>query len=175
LQDAIGYTIHSLMLVPYFSWQRSHAVHHQYTNNMELGETHVPEPLESKDEGSYALRESIVKTLGEETGLKVWGGLMAFLHLGFGWPAYLMIGATGGLARGMTNHFLPDPLTTPAMPNKELFPGSWKQKVIKSDIGVAAVLGGLVAWTACNGFTQVMAMYGGPLLAVNAWLVLYTW
>jgi len=29
LQDAIGYIIHSSMLVPYFSWQRSHAVHHQ--------------------------------------------------------------------------------------------------------------------------------------------------
>jgi len=37
LQDAVGYMIHSMMLVPYYSWQRSHAVHHQYTNHMELG------------------------------------------------------------------------------------------------------------------------------------------
>jgi fatty acid desaturase len=28
LETAVGYTIHSLLLVPYFSWQRSHAVHH---------------------------------------------------------------------------------------------------------------------------------------------------
>ena len=28
--------------VPYFSWQRSHAVHHQHTNHIYKGETHVP-------------------------------------------------------------------------------------------------------------------------------------
>ena len=33
LQDGVGFAIHSLMLVPYYSWQRSHAVHHQYTNH----------------------------------------------------------------------------------------------------------------------------------------------
>jgi hypothetical protein len=163
------------MLVPYFSWQRSHAVHHQYTNNIELGETHVPEVLNSKDEGSFARRAALINLLGKDNGMKAWGAYQAFLHLGVGWPAYLLIGATGGTARGMTNHFWPDPLTTPEMPNKELFPGNWKQKVLKSDIGIAAVVGGLIAWTACNGFAQVMALYGGPLLVVNAWLVLYTW
>ena len=28
--------------MPYFSWQRSHAVHHSRTNHVEEGETHVP-------------------------------------------------------------------------------------------------------------------------------------
>lgn len=175
LQDAVGYTIHSLMLVPYYSWQRSHAVHHQYTNNIELGETHVPETMESVNEGSYKLRQQFLDVLGKERGIQAWGVFQGFLHLVLGWPAYLLIGATGGTARGMTNHFLPDPLTTPDMPKKELFPGNWKEKVVKSDIGIAAVIGGLVAWTACNGFSEVMALYGGPLLVVNAWLVLYTW
>ena len=175
LQDAVGFIIHSIMLVPYYSWQRSHAVHHQYTNNMELGETHVPEAIETKGEGAYGLRESIVAALGKDYGIKAWGGLQAFLHLVVGWPAYLLIGATGGSARGMTNHFYPNPLTTPDMPKKELFPGNWKEKVYKSDIGIAAVVGGLVAWTACNGLGPVMALYGGPLIVINAWLVLYTW
>lgn len=175
LQDAVGYTIHSLMLVPYYSWQRSHAVHHQYTNHIELGETHVPEILESKDEGSYAQRQLFLNIFGKDHGIQLWGAVQAFLHLAVGWPAYLMIGATGGEARGMTNHFYPEPLTEPDMPNKELFPGNWKEKVYKSDIGIAAVLGGLAAWTACDGLAEVMALYGGPLLVVNAWLVLYTW
>lgn len=175
LQDAVGYTIHSLMLVPYFSWQRSHAVHHQYTNHMELGETHVPEPLESKEVGSYAKRNSFLEVFGRDTGIQVWGAWQAFLHLVLGWPAYLLIGATGGTARGMTNHFYPEPLTTPDLPKKELFPGNWKEKVYQSDIGIAAVVGGLITWTACNGPAEVMAMYGGPLLVINAWLVLYTW
>ncbi|CAB9525005.1 Delta(12) acyl-lipid conjugase (11E,13E-forming) [Seminavis robusta] len=175
LQDSVGYFFHSLMLVPYFSWQRSHAVHHQYTNNIELGETHVPEQMYSKDEGAFAQRASVVKLLGKDVGMKVWGVWQAFLHLGVGWPAYLLIGATGGTGRGMTNHFWPDPLTTPDIPKKELFPGNWKEKVFKSDIGIAAVVGSLIAWTACNGLPQVMALYGGPLIVVNAWLVLYTW
>eukprot|EP00557_Chaetoceros_sp_GSL56_P000250 CAMPEP_0176502596 /NCGR_PEP_ID=MMETSP0200_2-20121128/14840_1 /TAXON_ID=947934 /ORGANISM="Chaetoceros sp., Strain GSL56" /LENGTH=291 /DNA_ID=CAMNT_0017901683 /DNA_START=6 /DNA_END=877 /DNA_ORIENTATION=- len=79
LQDAVGYTLHSLMLVPYFSWQRSHAVHHQYTNHMELGETHVPE--EYGENGTYQNREKVLEWFGPENGIKVWGGIQGFLHL----------------------------------------------------------------------------------------------
>ena len=42
LETITGYLLHSLLLVPYFSWQRSHAVHHRFTNNVTNGETHVP-------------------------------------------------------------------------------------------------------------------------------------
>lgn len=175
LQDAVGYIIHSIMLVPYYSWQRSHAVHHQYTNHMELGETHVPESVAADDDGSLAGRTALINALGKEDGLKAWGAIQGFLHLIVGWPAYLLIGATGGPARGMTNHYYADPLTTPDQPKKELFPGNWKEKVYKSDIGIAAVLGIVAAWTACNGVGQMMALYGGPLIVVNAWLVAYTW
>ena len=34
--------------VPYFSWQRSHAVHHSKTNHMTEGETHVPRLAEAE-------------------------------------------------------------------------------------------------------------------------------
>jgi len=175
IQDTVGYVLHSLFLVPYYSWQRSHAVHHQYTNHMELGETHVPEPSDSGNEGSIKLRSSFIGALGESLGIKVFGALQAFLHLIIGWPAYLLIGATGGLDRGMTNHYWPNPLTTPNQPKKELFPGNWKEKVFKSDVGVATVAASAIVWAACNGIPQMMALYGGPLIVVNAWLVLYTW
>lgn len=173
LQDAVGFILHSIMLVPYYSWQRSHAVHHQFTNHMGLGETHVPEPNE--EGGANEARLGLIEKFGEKNGLRVWGVIQAFLHLGVGWPAYLLIGATGGPDRGMTNHFYPNPLTTPPNPRKELFPGNWKEKVYQSDIGIAAVVGGLIAWTACHGLGEVMALYGGPLIVINAWLVLYTW
>lgn len=174
LQDAIGFTIHSLMLVPYFSWQRSHAVHHQYTNHMELGETHVPEEY-NEDNSTFGKRQSLMDKFGDENGINLFAGIQAFLHLVIGWPGYLLIGATGGPDRGMTNHYYPNPLTTPPNPRKELFPGNWKEKVYQSDIGIAAVVGGLIAWAACHGVGEVMALYGGPYLVVNAWLVLYTW
>jgi len=179
LQDAVGYVLHSLFLVPYYSWQRSHAVHHQYTNHMELGETHVPEsdmvdPSE-KMYDSIELRKGFMETFGDETGIQLYASLQAFLHLIIGWPAYLMIGATGGPDRGMTNHYYPNPLTEPKQPKKELFPGNWKEKVYQSDIGVGVVAASALAWAACNGVPEMMAIYGGPLIVVNAWLVLYTW
>ena len=175
VRDTVGYLIHTLMLVPYYSWQRSHAVHHRYTNHMDLGETHVPEPIVDESEGSIAVRDTFLKLFGDEKGIQVWGVVQGFLHLIVGWPAYLWIGATGGPKRGITNHYWPDPITTPDMPKKELFPGNWKEKVWKSDIGIAAMAGALGAWAFCNGIPQVMALYGGPLIVVNAWLVLYTW
>ena len=177
LQDAVGYIIHSIMLTPYYSWQRSHAVHHRYTNHMELGETHVPEQSGNAEAlyDSIELRDNILKQFGDETGIKVWGGLQAFLHLIVGWPAYLLIGATGGPDRGVTNHFYPYPLSDPRQPKKELFPGNCKEKVYQSDIGCAVVATGALVWAACNGPAEMMALYGGPLIVVNAWLVLYTW
>ena len=42
LETTTGYLLHSFLLVPYFSWQRSHAVHHRFTNHITNGETHVP-------------------------------------------------------------------------------------------------------------------------------------
>ncbi len=179
LQDAVGYVLHSLFLVPYYSWQRSHAVHHRYTNHMELGETHVPEDsaIDAKDKlyDSIELRKNILNQFGDEDGIKIWGAFQAVLHLIIGWPAYLLIGATGGPDRGMTNHYFPYPLSEPKQPKKELFPGNWKEKVYQSDIGVAFVAAGALAWAACNGVPEMMAIFGGPLIVVNAWLVLYTW
>ena len=125
LQDSVGYILHSVMLVPYFSWQRSHAVHHQYTNHIELGETHVPETESTSSEN----RQKFIDNLGPRNGIRAWGIYQLFMHLVVGWPAYLLIGATGGQDRGMTNHYYPNPLTEPNQPKKELFPGNWKEKV----------------------------------------------
>lgn len=40
---------------------------------------------------------------------------------------------------------------------------------------MAATVAGLVAWAAKAGALRVAALYGGPYLVVNAWLVLITW
>ena len=34
LETSIGYVLHSILLVPYFSWQRSHSIHHRFTNHI---------------------------------------------------------------------------------------------------------------------------------------------
>mmetsp|Transcript_41790 Transcript_41790/g.71503 ORF Transcript_41790/g.71503 Transcript_41790/m.71503 type:complete len:212 (-) Transcript_41790:899-1534(-) len=38
LNDTVGWVLHSLCLVPYFSWQYSHAKHHRRTNDLVDGE-----------------------------------------------------------------------------------------------------------------------------------------
>ena len=80
-------------------------------------------------------------------------------------------GATGGSSRGITNHFIPGINTGPV----ELFPGSWKNKVWFSDVGVVAVVALLAYWASQAGVATVAALYLGPYTFVNVWLVLYTW
>jgi len=164
IQDAVGYALHSVLLVPYFSWQRSHAVHHSRTNHLTEGETHVPY-VKGEIKGDLNLKAK--ETLGEGP----FAILQLVTHLIFGWPAYLLTGATGGSARGVTNHFLPN-INTGAL---ELFPGSWKKKVYYSDIGVFAFVGVLAAWVMNCGWAPFLALYLGPYTFVNVWLVLYTW
>jgi len=163
LQDMIGYCLHSALLVPYFSWQRSHALHHARTNHLDLGETHVP--LRDGSPGGKACRWWQA-TIGDEAFAIV----QIVIHFTCGWPLYLLTGATGGPARGATNHFWP------AWPfSAALFPGEWRRKVWLSDIGVLIMLGLLGWWTYSSGFLPVLAVYVGPYLVVNFWLVLYTW
>jgi len=163
LQDAIGYCLHSSLLVPYFSWQRSHAVHHARTNHLDLGETHVPARDTTPGGKAWQWWQ---ETIGDEAFAIV----LIVIRLLLGWPLYLLTGATGGPSRGTTNHFWP------AWPfSAALFPGGWTRKAWLSDIGVLLAVGLLGWWTYARGFAPVLAIYVGPYLVVNFWLVLYTW
>lgn len=163
LQDTVGFVLHSALLVPYFSWQRSHAVHHSRTNHMTEGETHVPYVAGTKEGESSKSRRQLF-------GEPIYTVMRLITHLVFGWPAYLVSGATGGPKYGTTNHFWPyKPFSG------KLFPGKWKGKVLLSAAGVFAAVGLLACWAKAAGFWTVMALYGGPLIVTNIWLVLYTW
>ena len=169
LESITGYLLHSLLLVPYFSWQRSHAIHHRFTNHITNGETHVPlvingNGINEKVGGEKEMAFS--NTLGKTK----YGILQLVLHLIFGWPAYLLTGSTGGIKYGTSNHFWPrKPFS------KTLWPSIWAKKVWISDIGVAVVITGLIIVIIKHGIFPIIGMYLGPLLVVNCWLVIYTW
>jgi len=173
VQTLVGYSFHSLLLVPYFSWQRTHAVHHLNTNHVTEGETHVPPVLGSPD-ASQALEAR--ERLGGRDG--PWWPLASLVgHLTFGWPLYILRGASGGPKYGATSHFWPwGHSGALLLGGKELFPSaSWKRRVLVSDAGVLAVLVGLGAWAAKAGVFKAALLYLAPLAVTNAWLVLYTW
>jgi len=164
LQDIIGFVYHSALLVPYFSWQRSHAVHHLRTNHLEEGETHVPTPSNTPA-GESALK--FLKSLSEDT----FGFVNTIQHLVFGWSAYLLFGVSGGPKRGITNHFVP--FCTGEL---SLYPKpEMKLKVFLSDIGILATFYVLYKWAQIEGFLAVFALYIGPYLVTNCWFVAYTW
>ncbi len=164
LSNVVGFVLHSLLLVPYFSWQRSHAVHHAKTNHVTEGETHVPKKSDT-ERGRRALR------LRSKLGAKAFGVVTIASRLGIGWPLYLVSGITGSPVRGATNHFWPW-----APFSSSLFPKRLASKVFWSSIGVVTTLVLLVLWAfAAGSLAPVLAFYVGPYLVVNAWLVTYTW
>lgn len=164
LQDAVGFVLHSSLLVPYYSWQRSHAIHHAKTNHVLDGETHVP-----KRSGTPAGDRSLAAR--RRLGGTVHAALGVVARLLFGWPVYLLTGATGGANRGTTNHFWPY-----APFSQSLFPDRWARKVVASALGVLTVIGLLVAWAVAAGsVVPVLAVYVVPYLVCNMWLVGYTW
>ena len=169
LETITGYLLHSLLLVPYFSWQRSHAVHHRFTNHITKGETHVPIVIDGNGISEKVGGEKEL-SFSSKLGKTNYGILQLVLHLIFGWPAYLLSGSTGGLSYGTSNHFWPrKPFS------KTLWPAVWAKKVWISDIGVAAVIIGLIILVIKHGIFPIIVMYIGPLLVVNCWLVIYTW
>ena len=165
LQTTVGYVLHTALMVPYFSWQRSHAVHHAKTNHMTEGETHVPR-LQKGQSNKY---KKVSKVMGQ--GFVACTRLIT--HLVLGWPAYIIGGATGGPAYGKTNHMWP--FAPFSNGQKDLFPGVWKKKVLLSDVGILGMAGLLFWWAKSAGFASVFALYLAPLMVTNCWLVLYTW
>jgi len=165
----VGYILHTILLVPYFSWQRSHAVHHSRTNHITEGETHVPVVIDGRPGLENVGGEGELEN-ARRFGKGIWGSLQLFLHLVVGWPAYLLFGATGGPKYGTSNHFIPiKPFNT------NLWPGNWPLKVWRSDLGVAAMLSGLWLLASKIGGASVGLLYFGPYLVTNMWLVGYTW
>ena len=161
LNDLVGFPLHSFLLVPYFSWQYSHAVHHSRTNHLDEGETHVPGRTKDMVESP---RGKFRAYIGADAFAILY---MVGIHL-FGWPLYLLQGVTGGPVRGVTNHFVPGE-------SNLLFPKNVWSKVWMSTAGVVSVLAFLGYMCQMYGFWAVAAVYGGPYLVVNAWLVLYTY
>ncbi|WP_254980434.1 fatty acid desaturase [Cyanobium sp. ATX 6A2] len=163
----VGFVLHSLLLVPYFTWQRSHALHHANTNHLEGGETHVPARISSP---SGRLVEACNRRLGR--GLS--GILALVFRLLLGWPLYLLFGVAGGEDYGApTSHFWQG---RPFRKGRRvLFPDSFRGSMRLSNLGLVVMLLALALASLQFSLARVLCVYGLPYLVINAWLVAYTW
>ncbi len=167
VEAAVGFVLHSLLLVPYFSWQRSHAVHHANCNHLEGGETHVPPRAESR-------MGRFLAGLSRRLGPAPFGILALFTHLLLGWPLYLLFGVAGGEDYGApTSHFWPAAPFSNGV--RKLFPVSCRSLMLQSNLGLLAMLLALGLVALQFSPARLLCVYGLPLLVINAWLVAYTW
>ncbi|MFZ8423177.1 fatty acid desaturase, partial [Staphylococcus aureus] len=75
--------LHSLLLVPYFSWKISHRRHHANTNSLDRDENHVPRFKETIRSYYHYFNNPIGRVF-----------IIAFT-LTLGWPLYLIVNIAG--------------------------------------------------------------------------------
>jgi len=171
LNDCVGWVLHSLLLVPYFSWKYSHGKHHKNTNHLLDGESHVPPGR------SYV---KLFKKMHDVIGEDAFAAWELFTHLVLGWPMYLFFNATGARREPNQNGQVGAKITTVHdhfRPTSRLFPrdGKLNFKIFLSTVGCLATLAGLYFAGDALGHGKVAMMYWPSYLWVNFWLVLYTW
>lgn len=133
VNDIVGFIFHSMMYVPYFAWQFTHASHHHYTSHMDKDEVWVPSREIIKPVGTKTSEKSqLQETKEEHSHFYVW--YMIFVMLTAGWPMYIFTNATGHMTQDSANHF---------NPNSSIFDNMKKSDKWKIHLGTA----GIVAWT----------------------------
>ncbi|KAF9276402.1 Fatty acid oxidation complex subunit alpha [Mortierella alpina] len=169
LNNTVGWILHSMLLVPYHSWRISHSKHHKATGHMTKDQVFVPKTrsqvgLPPKENVAVAVQEEDMSVhLDEEAPIvTLFWMVIQFL---FGWPAYLIMNASGQDYGRWTSHFH---TYSPIFEPRNFF------DIIISDLGVLAALGTLIYASMQLSLLTVTKYYIVPYLFVNFWLVLIT-
>lgn len=166
--DVIGWALHSMLMVPYFSWKFSHARHHRYTNHMEKDTAFVPSRT-----GEQGVFSDVKNLLEHAEDAPLYTAVELLAHQLLGWPAYMFFYASGGeksAPRGLSKSMLArshyDFTSTVFSAKEQAF-------VLLSDIGLALTLGALYFLSKYVGVQNVLLLYGVPYLWVNNWLGMF--
>jgi omega-6 fatty acid desaturase (delta-12 desaturase) len=169
VNNSIGLTIHSLLLVPYHSWRFTHSQHHKATNNIEKDIAFVPDTKEVWMAGREARPLPTFFSywdLVEDTPIVTLLTLIG--HQLVAWPIYLTINNFAlprmrAVAWWKRSHFY----FGGDGPN---FKPQNRDDIVLSDLGIGVVVAGL--WCACKyfGSWDVMLFYGFPWLWTNHWI-----
>ncbi|KAH9467253.1 hypothetical protein MJO28_000158 [Puccinia striiformis f. sp. tritici] len=179
INNAVGWVLHSALLVPFHSWRITHAQHHAATCHMKRDQAFVPytrsqlglPPLAegcSKKEVDGSHSPSFyerVDDLLEDAPL--WALYKLIVHQSVGFASYLMFNASGQkhYPRWWTNHFNPYAI---------MFDDRHRFQVVWSDIGIAITIGCVTYLGKQTDFLTAFKYYIVPYLVVHHWIVLIT-
>jgi omega-6 fatty acid desaturase (delta-12 desaturase) len=176
INNAVGWVLHSALLVPYHSWRISHGRHHAATGHLTRDEVFVPRTRsqhgypEIKEEAEIdgisvsQQRQEELREAVNDAPLYILANLLAQQLVG--WPMYLIRNASGQKHYPkFTNHF---------QPSSFIFKPEQKGQVIWSDFGLLITFAVLGYWGHVRGFSEVFYMYVIPYFWVNHWLVAIT-
>lgn len=166
INDAVGFVLHSLLLVPFYSWKFTHARHHRYTNHLTKDTVFVPN--RSKEiTWQWQLRQKL--GYAEDSPIVLFCSLI--IHQLAGWPAYVLFYIRGGESNTTgpgryrtRSHF--DPTST-------LFSPGESTHVVISNIGILVTL--YLLWKASQAFGawNLVLGYGIPYLCTNHWIGMF--
>lgn len=161
LNDALGWSLHSALLVPYFSWKLSHHQHHMFNAHMDKDTAHVPHRLEELP------AHLATDHPAEDTPLVTLIRLLVY-HI-FGFQLYLIFNVTAEVKSGHygkrtwwnASHFAPWSVI--------FMSGSWP-RVLVSDLGIALTVLVLCMLSQRLGWLMILKIYFIPYLWVNCWI-----
>ncbi|KAL0915948.1 hypothetical protein M5K25_013419 [Dendrobium thyrsiflorum] len=154
LDNTVGLILHSLLLVPYFSWKYSHSRHHSNTGSLDRDEVFVPKTRSSIPWYYPYLNNPLARLL------------TLAVTLTLGWPLYLILNVSGRPYPRFACHY--DPYSP-------IYNARERAQIFLSDAGVLAAFYLLYRLSSAFSVLWVIRLYGVPLLIVNAWLVIITY
>jgi len=163
INDSIGFTLHSFLLVPYFSWKYTHNIHHKYTNHIIKGEVFTPaiRKNKSKNYDNHSM-------LGEDA----FAFMNIFTYLFIGWPSYLLKNMSGiKVQSDLKTRIDKNKYSDHFHSNSQIMHPSLGYLVELSTVGCLLNISLLIYYLGKSLFFW----YVGPYIIVNAWLVTYTW
>ena len=148
VNTAVGLITHSLILVPYRGWQRSHAMHHMKTGHFR--EEEVFRPCRAEDD--WLARKVLFRS-----------GLFLLI----GWPMYKL---------GYRNLTTYDPVKgSHFLPVSDLYASHVKWSWAASLVGVLACLALYIALGVMFGWAFALTYIVGPYFVYGAWLTFVTY
>lgn len=165
LNDLVGWAVHSILLVPYFSWKFSHQRHHMFTGHMEKDMAFVPE---TRVDHFDRLRTAFVDP-DQWEDIPIIQFFRLLLHQLLAWPLYLTFNISAGkgsLQKPLRNRFCQSHFDA----YSAVFRHSEALYIILSDIGLGLTLGALYIFGSKHSMSKSMLLYGQPYLWVHHWL-----